>query len=81
LSTHGGDYQCSFCGGTFFQFSNLQSHERKVHGKTDFYDCCVCEEKFGSKLLMKEHLRHEHNTRFTKTSIVYDNNFEHNVNN
>jgi len=72
LNTHGGDYQCSVCGSTFFQLSNLRYHESKVHGKTNFYDCEVCEEKFTSKSQMNEHLRHDHHIQFTKTVTVYD---------
>lgn len=77
LSTHGGNYQCSFCGGTFYQLSSLKSHERKIHGKTDFFNCGICEEKFNSKMQMKEHLKHEHEIRFTKTVTVYDIDFEY----
>lgn len=72
LNTHGGNYQCSFCGGTFYQLSSLRSHERKIHGRTDFFDCGICDEKFNSKTQMKEHLKHEHEIRFTKTVTVYD---------
>ncbi|KAE9540757.1 hypothetical protein AGLY_004002 [Aphis glycines] len=39
LNTHGGDSQCSFCGSTFYELSNLRCRECKIHGKTDFYDC------------------------------------------
>jgi len=61
--------------GTFFQLSNLWSHECKIgthDGKTDFYDCRECEDKLNSKLQIKDHLRHEHNIQFTKTVTVYD---------
>jgi len=72
MKTHGGDNQCSYCGSTFIKLSNLKSHERKIHGKTDFYGCDVCEEKFISKLQLKKHLKHEHYIRFEKTVTVYE---------
>lgn len=71
LRTHGGDYQCSYCGGTFNQLSSLRSHERKIHSKTDFFDCGICDEKFRSKALMTEHLKHQHNFPWTRTVTVH----------
>lgn len=81
LNTHSEDYQCTFCGHTFSQLSNLQFHKCKVHVKTKFYDCYICEDKFCSKLLVKEHLKQQHNIQFTKSFIEEDNNFEHDVDN
>lgn len=72
MNTHGGDYQCSYCGGTFYQLSSLKYHERKLHGKTESYNCGICNENFSSRMLMKEHLKHQHDIQFTKTVTVYD---------
>lgn len=75
LNTHGGDYQCSFCGSTFFQYSNLKTHEYRVHGKTDLVDCEHCEEKFSSQIQLKDHVKTNHKIKFTKIITVYDNDF------
>lgn len=79
MKTHGGNYQCSFCGSTFYLLSNLRCHERKVHGKIDFYECDLCEKKFSSKLQMKEHFKNEHNVQLTKTVTVYELDNVHDV--
>lgn len=75
LNTHGGDHQCSFCGSTFFEYSNLRNHEHKVHGKADFFDCEHCEEKCSSQIQLKDHIKANHKIKFTKIITVYDNDF------
>ncbi|VVC42373.1 Zinc finger C2H2-type,Zinc finger, RING/FYVE/PHD-type [Cinara cedri] len=79
LNTHGGDYQCSFCGGTFNQLCNLRWHERKIHRKTDFYDCEFCEMKFGSKLQLKNHLKLKHKIQITKNITDHNHSIVHQV--
>jgi len=75
FNTHGGDYQCSFCGGTFLQLSSLRFHERQVHGQSDAHNCGVCGRIFSSIVQMKEHLKHEHRILVTKTITVYGDEF------
>jgi len=75
FNMHGGDYQCSFCGGTFLQLSSLRFHERQVHGQPDVHNCGVCGKKFSSIIQMKKHLKHEHGILVTKTITVYGDKF------
>ncbi|XP_050506655.1 zinc finger protein 286A-like isoform X2 [Diabrotica virgifera virgifera] len=62
VNTHLGErpYQCEFCGATFSQRSNLQSHKRATHYDDKRYRCAMCEKGFKRRRLLDYHIKAAH---------------------
>ena len=61
------DVQCDQCSATFFFVQRLKVHIRNVHGGKQ-YQCDVCEMKFNSKRILREHfvLTHADKSKLTQ---------------
>ncbi|KAL0853064.1 hypothetical protein ABMA27_012839 [Loxostege sticticalis] len=59
LAVHGEkqkEYKCNFCSRSFVTSSNLRSHERRNHIKSQTYTCDVCDYTSFSKDSLTRHL-------------------------